>query len=151
MRRKKGRPTKLTPELIEHLKLFAQIGMTWRDLAAYIGVGLSTVNYWRKIGEKEKERRTRGKTPIQKFDIYCDFLEATLKARLQTKYACVQLIYGVAMGGQKQVEEGMTKPNWQAAAWLLERLYPDEFALASRMKLAELAEQVKQMKKEAGG
>lgn len=140
------RPTKLTPELIDSLRSFSQIGMTWNDLATYAGVGLSTVRYWRRIGEKETERRIRGRSPLEKFDLYVELLAVTKKARLSSKYAALQKIYEVGFGGKEKVE-GQTYPNWQALAWILERQYPDEFALASRTKLAELAEQVKAMKK----
>ena len=106
----RGRPTKLTPELIERVRNFSQIGMTWKDVATVSGVSLATVSYWRKVGERETERRTRGRNPIAKFDLYCDFLDATLKARLASKYRCTELIYSVAAGRPK-AEEGMTNPN----------------------------------------
>lgn len=141
-----ARPTKLTKELVDSVRDFAQIGMTWEDLATYAGVGVSTVRYWRRIGEKETERRVRGGVPIEKFDIYCEFLAVTKKARLASKYACMQKIMEIGFGGKEKVEN-TTYANWQALAWLLERQYPDEFALASRTKLAELADQVKQIQK----
>jgi len=137
------RPTKLTPEIVDNIKSFSQIGMTWPDLATFCGVGISTIKRWRKIGERESERRIKGFEPNESRQVFLDFWTATKRARLSSKYACVQTIYNVAMGDAK---EGI-KPNWFACAWLLERLYPDEFALASRTKLAELAEQVKAMKK----
>ena len=141
-----GRPTKLTSELIDKVRNFSQIGMTWEDFATFAGVGLSTVRFWRRIGEKETERRTRGRTPIAEFDLHVELLAVTKRARLSSKYACMQKIMEVGFGG-KDKPDGTTYPNWQALAWLLERQYPDEFALASRTKLAELAEQMKVLKK----
>lgn len=143
------RPTKLTPEIVDNIKSFSQIGMTWPDLATFCGVGISTIKRWRKIGERESERRIKGFEPNESRQVFLDFWTATKRARLSSKYACVQTIYNVAMGdpGDPKKEIKPTRPNWFACAWLLERLYPDEFALASRTKLAELAEQVKLLKK----
>lgn len=142
-----GRPVKLTDDLVEKIRQFSQIGMTWPDVATFCEIGISTVHRWRKIGEKENNRRQRGDLPNESRQVYVDFWNATLKARLQSKYACIQCIYGSALGGQKKNSEELTKPNWIAAAWLLERIYPDEFSALRRSKLAELADQMKLLKK----
>lgn len=142
-----GRPAKLTSEMIAEIGKFASIGMTWADAATVLGVTYRTIRYWRVRGEKEIERRKMGENPNEKHDIYVQFLHVTLKARVYAKYAAIDVIRKVGMGNQPKLDDDKTKPNWVACAWLLERMYPDEFALASRTKLAELAEQVKQMKK----
>jgi len=141
-----GRPLALTQEIVDGIADFAQIGMTWKDVATFAGVTYRTVRSWCARGEKELERRTAGEKPREKNDIYVHFLHATKKARLKSKYGCMQKILEIGYGGQVK-DPDKTYANWQALAWLLERQYPDEFALASRTKLAELAEQLKQMQK----
>lgn len=144
--RSRGRPLKLTQELVDKVSEFSRIAMTWDDLAAFLGVRVSTLRYWRRYGERENERRLAGKEPNEKYDVYVNLLAVTKEARLKSKYKCLMKIHEIGFGGQPKPED-KTYGNWQALAWLLERQYPDEFALASRTKLAELAEQIKSIQK----
>lgn len=100
-----GRRTKLTPELIERAREFKAQGYSNEALAAALGIAESTFYRWLDRGEK----RRSGK--------FWEFWEAIKKGEREFEAACVNGIF----------EQGQ-KGNWQALAWLLERLFPERYA-----------------------
>lgn len=108
-----GRRSKLTPErkqkLVDALK-----GGNYRQTAAlYAGIGVSTFYRWLEIGEADLERDKQ--SPER------ELLEAVKEAEAQAEIAAIALISRAAADG-----------SWQAAAWRLERKYPDRWGRRER-------------------
>lgn len=94
---------KLTKDGIAEVVRMKRAGVPHKDIAAYIGVSEETFSRW----------VNHPRTPNQ-----CQLCQALKKAEADRKTALLTMIYNAA-----------TSPKtWQAAAWLLERQYPDEFA-----------------------
>lgn len=96
----KGRE-KLTKEGINDAIKLCRVGMTDKDIAAYLGVAPQTFSRWINHPSTENQR---------------ELCEAMKKGEVERKAALVM-----------RVMEASDK-SWQAAAWLLERKYPSEFA-----------------------
>lgn len=100
-----GRKCKLTPELTANLVQALQLG-TPRALACqYAGIHVSQFYRWIAAGEKEESGKYR---------VFCDAI----------KEAEGQMTVNLLGRIQKAAKEG----RWQAAAWILERRFPEEFA-----------------------
>lgn len=94
---------KLTRDGIAKAVQMKKAGVLHRDIAAYIGVSEETFSRWINHPRTDNQRQLR---------------QAIKKAEAERKAALLTMIYNAA-----------TSPKtWQAAAWLLERQYPDEFA-----------------------
>lgn len=107
-KRPRGRPTTLTPEIQEKIIQAVRAGNYLETAAAYAGVPKNTLHDWLRRGAKEK----RG--------IYHEFSVLVEKALAEAEMRDV-LIIG------KAAEE-----NWQAAAWRLERKFPDRWGRKDR-------------------
>lgn len=101
----KGRE-KLTKEGIKDAIKLCRVGMTDKDIAAYLGVAPQTFSRWINHPSTENQR---------------ELCEAMKKGEVERKAALVM-----------RVMEASDK-SWQAAAWLLERKYPQEYAKAQRI------------------
>lgn len=97
---------KLTKEGIDQAVRFKRAGVLDKDIAAYIGVSAETFSRW--INHPKSENQAQLAQAMKKE-------EASYKAALLT------IIYNEAVN-----------QTWQAAAWLLERKYPDEYARKDR-------------------
>ncbi len=101
-----GRPTKLTPELIEIVERLIDSGMSVSAVCDAVGVARPTFYQWVSLGEKGTSK-----------DIYTEFADRVKKAR-----AIVQARW------LERIEVAAQDPKtWTAAAWLLERSFPQEF------------------------
>ncbi|BER92698.1 transposase [Atrimonas thermophila] len=100
-----GRRTKLTPELIERARELKARGLSNEALAAALGISEGTFYNWKSKAEKRKS------------GVFLEFLEAIKKGEREFEAACVNGIF----------EQGQ-KGNWQALAWLLERLFPERYS-----------------------
>lgn len=99
----RGRKPKLTPEVQEAVVQTISIGATYEVAANFAKLSRETVRRWVKRGDAD------GEGPYHAFAVAVR--EAEGKAAAQ----CLALIRGAA------------KANWQAAAWLLERRFPDAY------------------------
>jgi transposase len=104
-----GRPTKLTPELQAKLCDAIRAGNYMETAAAFAGIRKATLQNWLRRGA----RQTQG--------IYHAFSEAVEKALADSEARDVALIAKAAADGQ-----------WQAAAWRLERKFPDRWGRRDR-------------------
>lgn len=102
----RGAKEKLTKEGIEDAVRLCRVGMTDKDIAAYLGVSPQTYSTW----------VNHPKTPNQ-----LELSEALKKAEVERKATLVGRIMDAS------------GDSWQAAAWLLERKYPQEYAKAQRI------------------
>lgn len=99
-----GRRTKLNPEVQKRILQAIQSGSTYEMAAYFGGITRTTLYYWLEKGEKQNK------------GIYRTFFNEFKKAE---SICCVG---NLAIIG-KEAKAG----TWQAAAWLLERRFP-EFA-----------------------
>jgi len=118
-----ARPTVLTPEVQARVCEAIAAGNTRHDAAEYAGVGASTLFAWLARG---KRKRGGGR--------YREFLEALKKAEASAIVRNVQIIQKAA---------GKT---WQAAAWWLERKYPQDWS-ALRGELRDLSRRLADLEK----
>jgi transposase len=105
----KGRPTKLTPKLTEHICELLRWGNYIETACNYAGVSKQTLYDWMKLGNRENQ------------GIHRDFLDAVHKAMAEAEMRDVQNIHNAA------------KTDWKASAWRLERKYPTKWGRMERL------------------
>ena len=99
-----GRPSKLTPETTKKLIDAIKIGATYEHASQYAGISYPTLRRWMVAGEKANKGE------------YHDFYNSVKKAESDAVVISLAEI-------KKAVQDG----TWQAAAWLLERRYPNDY------------------------
>lgn len=138
-----ARKRKLTPEVTKKFVKGLRLGLKVEDVCAVAGISTQTFYNW-----MNKAQAGGGKP-------YIDFFEAVKKAEPASKAARVKAILAAAKGGQETTERkvvsrksptGETEiieqtvivrkapPQWQAAAWWLERRYAAEFGRRDRVE-----------------
>lgn len=105
-------PEKLTDELQEKIVLYIRTGAYIETAAKAAGISKDTFYKWLQNG-----RRKKGK----KYEI---FLAAIDKALAESELSDIARIGQAAKDG-----------NWQAAAWRLERKFPQRWARTEKQKL----------------
>lgn len=95
-------------------------GLTNADVCRWLGVDESTFYAWLKKPKTDAQRQLS---------------EGIEKARIDRKAKCLRAIR----------EAYQEKEAWQAAAWYLERVYPQEFAKAKRPEEDPNAELINKM------
>lgn len=105
-----GRPTKLTPELQEVIVKHIRAGSYDVVAAQAAGIARGTFDAW----------MTRTGAPYEAFQ------HAVLKARAEAEQRNVMIIEQAAI------------TSWQAAAWWLERKFPDRWGLKQRIEVVEM-------------
>lgn len=112
-----GRPDMLTPKLQKAICKRIEKGNYPAKSAIQEGISKDTYYYWMRRGRKEKEGR------------YYNFLKAIKKAESIAETVYLEQVRKAATG------EETGKPVWQAAAWYLERRYPDSWGRRDRVDL----------------
>ena len=115
-----GRPTKLTPAVQDRILQAVNVGATYELAAQYGGVAYSTFNNWMARGRAEIERResprvAEGSKQWDTEQLYVEFVEALKGAEGNAAIKWLALIDKAAVD------------TWQAAAWKLERRYPEDY------------------------
>ena len=112
-----ARPTKLNFDTHNKIITAIRAGNYIETAAAYAGINKSTLYEWLKRGEREKQRVAKNpRYRIRKSEkIYVEFSNAVEKALAEAEIRDVAII-------AKAAEE-----QWQAAAWRLERKFPDRW------------------------
>jgi transposase len=98
-----GMKTKLNHDLIKQIAKMIELGTPNKYVAQAIGVDITTWYKWLQRGERAKS------------GIYFDLFVSVKKAEAKAISRNVSIIQKAAID------------NWQAAAWWLERRYPEEF------------------------
>lgn len=98
-----ARPTKLTPEAQKKIVQAISVGATYKLAAQYGGVSYKTFNDWMQKGEAAKTGQ------------YREFCNAVKEAE------------GTAGVKWLAVIDQAAAKSWQAAAWKLERRYPEDY------------------------
>ena len=107
-----GMKTKLNNDLIKQIAKMVEMGTPSKYVAQAVGVDVTTWYKWLQRGEKAKK------------GIYFDLFKAVKKAEGRAIERNVSIIQKAAID------------NWQAAAWWLERRYPEEFGKKSETILS---------------
>lgn len=115
---KMGRPIELTDEIQKKIVDAIKMGNYIETAASYAGVHKSTLYDWMKRGARYEE----GKSDPGDI-IFANFSDAIERAMTEAEMRDVLLIGNAA------------KKNWQAAAWRLERKFPDKWGRKDRVNL----------------
>lgn len=118
-----GRPTDLTPAVQARIVQAIVGGNDNKVAAAYAGIGESTFYAWLERGRKERARLAASPNarPRAKETPFVEFLASIEKAQADAETRNVALI-------AKAAQEG----TWTAAAWWLERKYPERWGRKER-------------------
>jgi transposase len=118
-----GRPTKLTPQVQARIVQAIVGGNDITVAAAYAGIGKATFYLWLERGRKEMTRLEASPfaRPRASETPFVDFIDAIEKAQADAETRNVALI-------AKAAQEG----TWTAAAWWLERKYPERWGRKDR-------------------
>lgn len=111
-----ARPTKLDDQLQTAICDYIGEGLTFADACRLVDISTTTFSNWRERGESEEEP-------------FLSFLEAVKVAEARFKKTHLKTIAVASIN------------QWQAAAWLLERKYPAEFALRQQIAVSDKLEQ----------
>ena len=104
-KRRPGRPSKLTPQVVAMILTAIRCGASNRIACEGAGICPETLCAWKRRGEAEPGSE------------YSEFLQRLTRARQEGRISRLAMIQKAA------------KMDWRAAAWLLERDMPDEFSL----------------------
>jgi hypothetical protein len=117
MPKRVGRPTKITAEIQNEIVMAIRGGNYLETAASYVGLSQSTLRDWIRRGAREHERleRDQDARPIKSETPFLDFSVAVRKAQAASEVSDVAIIGAAA------------RASWQAAAWRLERKYPDRW------------------------
>ncbi len=124
---KRGRKTKLTPELLDRLEKALAAGNYVETACSYVGISHSVFYHWLAEAKKPKARK-----------IYLEFLDTIERARAVAEIRNVQIVQAAAQGrpGNPQTGETEKDPDWRAATWFLERAYPRKWGRHERVELS---------------
>ncbi len=114
---KMGRPSKISYDLIKKITDAIRAGNYIETASAYAGINKSTLYDWLKRGQRERQRVAKNaRNKVQKKErIYVEFSDAVEKALAEAEMRDVLTITKAA------------SEQWQAAAWRLERKFPDRW------------------------
>lgn len=112
-----GRPIKLNNQIRDSVASALRAGNYIETAAAYAGINKTTLYDWLKRGEREKQRieSNPGAKARKSEALFVDFSNAVQKAMADAEVRDVATIVRASA------------ENWQAAAWRLERKYPDRW------------------------
>lgn len=118
-----GRPTVLTPEVQEAIVKALHVGAYVETAAATAGIRKSTLYDWLRRGAREKRRLLKEKKakPKRGESRYVAFSDAVKKAMADSELLDIATIAKAS------------RRTWQAAAWRLERKYPDRWGRRDRI------------------
>ncbi|MDY6957667.1 MAG: hypothetical protein SVK08_00785 [Halobacteriota archaeon] len=105
---KRGRKTKLTPELQNKICQYIRAGNYIITACQAVGISQTTYERWINTGNKSKD------------GIYSDFVDAIKIAEAESEARNVLIVEKAAI------------TTWTAAAWLLERKHPDRWGRKDR-------------------
>lgn len=119
-----ARPTKLTKKIQEDICRAVRAGNYIETAAAHVGINKTTLYDWMKRGAREKERIAKNpRARVKKSEEpYVEFSNAIEKALADAEVRDVAIIANAA------------KENWTAAAWRLERKFPERWGRKERVQ-----------------
>lgn len=143
-----GRRTLLTPVVIEAIEAGVRKGLGAEQAGEVLGIDAQTVYEWLARGEGRHSQRPAA-------PIYAEFAERIRRAEAQNEAAKLDILTRAGEGGIVLTERTITfkdgrevhekvysKPEWQAAAWYLERKYPDRYGRRERWDMRQMMMEV---------
>jgi transposase len=121
---RRGRKTKLTPELLSKLENALAQGNYVETACAYVGISRAVYYHW--VNEAQKPNAKK---------IYLDFLDTVERAKAVAEMRNLQIIQAAAMG-KPDDKENPKDPDWKAAAWFLERGRQKSWGRHERVELS---------------
>jgi hypothetical protein len=115
-----GRPTSLTPELRVQICQRIAEGLTFVDACRVNHIAEKSFYNWKERGEEGEEP-------------FSEFLQSVKESEGEFKATHIKTI--------RSASQGKIAGQWQAAAWLLERKYPGEFAMRQQIAVSDKLEQ----------
>lgn len=109
-KKKVGRKSKLTDEIIEDIKKAVAMGLNNKAVCDYVGLSEPTFYDYYAKGEEDFNNNVESQ--------FSKFFKSYKKARADFR------IYHLA-----KIRQASESGSWQASAWCLERCMPDEFNL----------------------
>jgi transposase len=118
-----GRKPAFDKKKIQELSKYLSRGLSIKDSCQILKVHQATFFRWINDGLKLlDEQASNPRKLTEKEALVCEFCETIKKAQSSWVYDNIEIINKAA------------PESWQAAAWLLERRDPDQFAKVQRMK-----------------
>ena len=121
-----ARPTKLNQQSHDKICQALRAGNNRPASAAYGGVTYQTFLNWLKRGRESLDQLQLPETIEDSEIAYAKFFEGVQKAEGHAEVGAVAII-------QKAAREGISG-QWQAAAWWLERKFPDKWGRRERIE-----------------
>jgi alpha-L-fucosidase len=121
-----GRPTKLTPQIIEEVKRYLPKLVYFNILADCIGVHRFTIHRWIAKGKKLRDLEH----PTEEDQLYIEFSDAIKK--------------GIAEAEVELISQITNDKAWQAKAWTAERRFPERWS-SGKQELKELNKKLKDL------
>lgn len=162
-----ARPTDCTEEMTKEIAGGIIAGLSNRDACLAAGVTETTFYNWMKWGQAEDDRvNGSGRRKVHKRKAsFVEFFKTIKKAKAQRKRTLLARIQQAARGGEEYTETRRTlrrhaetgqlqvieettavktrHAEWTAAAWLLERIHPDEFGRRTRVDVHDWREEAR--------
>lgn len=118
-----ARPTKFSQQLVDDYLRARRRGGNDTDCAWAAGVHPETIRVWRR---RLQNNTLKGSPSLQ---LLRAFFDADKKAQSDARLLRLA-----------QIEQAAASGKWQAAAWWLERKYPDEFAIRQKVEVTHISE-----------
>lgn len=141
-----GRKIIISEEIIKNIIFSLKAGCYLETAAAYAGISKNTLFQWLKRGRREKRRLAAdGRRKMIKSEAqFVILVDAVTRAMSESEVRDVSVIAQAANGGHRVTETKVKKdskgnliseetvekampPQWQAAAWRLERKFPKKW------------------------
>ena len=125
-----ARGSKISKELVNEILTYKENGLSDKDICDMVGISQQAFYLWLKEAETGING-TNPDRPVSNYALKLELFEGLKKARAAFKAYHIQTITKAA------------RKSWQAAAWMLERMYPKEFGRIDR-QIALMGEATKE-------
>lgn len=120
-----GRPHRLTSDMQQRITDLIEQGMRPQDAAIASGISRSTFHSWMARGRQARDAAERDELSAAE-EPFLDFLDAVERALTVPEMRAVTVI-----------QDSAAKGSWRAAAWLLERRWPERWSNVRHRSSAE--------------
>jgi hypothetical protein len=141
-----GRPTALTPQVLEDVRRLLPTCLYIETVADFISLDRTTVRKWLKRGAKEHQRVSRNKrAKIRQAEaLYLELFLTYKKALAEGLIYDLGIIKKAAADQVVTDESGVTvavRPGqWQAAAWRAERRFPGQWGRKDTVVMSDVSQ-----------
>jgi transposase len=132
-----GRPSDLTPQVIEDVRRLLPTVLYLELVGDYLGVSRQTWRGWIRRGRKEYDRlatNSRAK-PKEKEALYLEFFTTYKRSLAEGALYDLGIIKKASTDQVNADGEVVRKGEWQAAAWRAERRFPQKFGRKDRVEV----------------